>query len=225
MATVLAVLACGCASASRPLPDPTTPSAAFGGNLAGGSITDRDWRRIVEHTLDSVLLVENTGCGFTATGSGFVIAPRLVVTNRHVVEGAVTLALRARSGQRVGVTGWSYSTTDDLALVRATVDLPTRLPTSPDPTPGDLVVAVGYPLSGPQQATRGRVLTLRPDRGRSTVGDVITSTSPVLPGNSGGPLIDTTGSVTGVVFAIDLVKGATLAIPASRLAALLAGTG
>jgi S1-C subfamily serine protease len=160
-----------------------------GGSLAGGSISDRDWESVVDRVLSSILLVENTGCGFEGTGSGFVVGPRTLVTNRHVVEGAHSLALRTRLGRRIRVKSWQFSKSDDLAVIHAAADLPVALPQRASSlTPGDLVVAIGFPLSGPQKATRGRVLGLEDDHPEgSTTAQVIRSTSTVLPGNSGGP--------------------------------------
>jgi S1-C subfamily serine protease len=216
-----ATLACPSASAS-PAPS-TSPTIVNGGRLAGGSISDSAWEDVVARTLNSVLLVNNIGCGFTATGSGFVVAARTVLTNRHVVEGARSLSLRTRRGRHIAVASWQYSPSDDFAVIHAAADLPAPLPVHPPyPTPGDLVVAIGYPLSGPQKATRGRVLGLDDQPEGSTSARVIRSTSPILPGNSGGPLIDTHGDVTGVVFAIDLDNGDTLALPMRRAQQALA---
>lgn len=186
--------------------------------MAGGSISERAWKDVIDRTLDSVLLVNNTGCEFTATGSGFVLAARTVLTNRHVVEGARSLSLKTRDGRRIAVTSWQYSRKDDLAVIHTAADLPAPLPVQPrSPTPGDLVVAIGYPLSGPQKATRGRVLGFDNQPEGSTSARVIRTTSSVLPGNSGGPLVNTDGEATGVVFAIDLDKGDTFALPMGRV--------
>ena len=220
--TLLLLGAAACSAALPPLPEPSSQHSSFGGGLAGGSITDAAWTAIVDRTLNSVLLVQNTACGFTATGSGFVVSARQVVTNRHVVEGARSLSLRTRNGQQIAVTSWKYSATDDLAILQTASDLPPVLTTTlPAPLPGDLVVAVGYPLSGPQKATRGRVLQLQDAAEGSSHAQVIRTSSSVLPGNSGGPLLDTHGRVAGIVFAIDLNNGDTLVLPISTLKSLL----
>lgn len=192
----------------------------FGGVLAGGTISDADWNRVVNATLQSIVRIHNTGCGFTATGSGFVVRPGVVVTNRHVVEDARSLSLDLPGSGTVPVASWSVSTVDDLALLQVPSLTTPALPVSDETlVPGDLVTAIGYPLGGAETVRRGRVTSVT----RSTEDDgvVVTTTSPVLPGNSGGPLIDTDGHVVGVVFAIARADDSTLVLPVDRLRRLL----
>lgn len=88
--------------------------------------------------------------------------------------------------------------------------------------PGDLLVVMGFPLGGPFTTGRGRVVDLRRD---GHGGKVIEASVDVLPGTSGGPLLDTKGRLVGIVRAIDLENGSALGIPKDAVEKLLRGEG
>jgi S1-C subfamily serine protease len=170
------------------------------------------------------VLVHNQGCGFEATGSAFAVASDELVTNEHVVEGARALSIVTATGHRVAVQSWVVSKSDDLALLRLSkplFDHPVDI--AVDPTvPGNLVVVIGYPLGGPLTVGRGRVLDVTPDPSGSG-SETIQASVDILPGNSGGPLLDIHGQVVGVVRAIDLNNGSAQAIPSAQVSDLIAG--
>jgi S1-C subfamily serine protease len=130
-------------------------------------------------------------------GSGFLVAPDLVVTNAHVVgdEASVTV-LRADGRSDVG--GVTLTARDaDLALVRvrATGSHGLTLRSVAQVRVGEEVLAIGAPRGFSQTVTRGIVSAIRRD------GPVILvqTDAAVNPGNSGGPLVDADGRVVGVV--------------------------
>jgi len=170
------------------------------------------------------VLEQNHGCGFEGTGSAVAITPNELVTNKHVVEGARTLSIVTTSGHRIAVRSWVVSTSDDLALLRLSdplFDHPVDV--AADPTmPGNLVVVMGYPLGGPLTVGRGRVLDVTPDPSGSGQTTIQASVD-TLPGNSGGPLLDTHGRLIGIVRAINLENGSAEAIPSARVSELIAG--
>jgi len=146
-------------------------------------------------------------CGVTASGSGFVVAPDRVMTNAHVVAGVdrpvVELPGReAREGRVV-----YFDPADDIAVVA--VDGLDAAPLELVPTLGIASEAVvqGYPYGGPFTTGAARVLSVGiadvPDiYDESTVArEVYALAAQVRPGNSGGPLLTTTGEVAGLVFA------------------------
>ena len=166
-----------------------------------------------------VVLVASDGesVQYVGHGSGFAIAPTLVVTNAHVVEPA-----RDDESMLIGVvpsegsTGYlarivAYSPRNDLALLRL-VDKGSIAPLALFPGAvgdGAEVFAVGYPgnvdlaqglslaeVVEPQSAvkSRGYISAGRSSRQFET----LLHTAPVGSGNSGGPLLDSCGRVIGV---------------------------
>lgn len=146
-------------------------------------------------------------CGVALTGSGFVAAPDLVVTNAHVVAGVGTPLVElpgreAREGRIV-----YFDPVDDLAVI-AVDDLAAAALTVIDPVaPGTAAVVQGYPLGGPFTSTPAHVLSVgtvpvpASDGASSAPREIYALQADVLPGNSGGPLLTDAGEVAGVVFA------------------------
>src|SRR2546423_5418237 len=143
----------------------------------------------------------NSGVPFRGLGSGFIIdANGLILTNAHVVRGAkdVTVKLTDRREFAAKVLG-SDMTTDIAVLKIDAKDLPVvRLGNPRELEVGDPVLAIGSPFGLEQTATQGIVSA----KGRSLPGDAVVpfiqTDAAVNPGNSGGPLIDGSGSVVGI---------------------------
>ncbi len=139
------------------------------------------------------------------TGSGFLVAPGLLVTNAHVVNEARTISLASFEG-RCGGEPVIVDQKNDLALVRMERPFELRpLPFRPGrgPALNEAAVTVGYPLagllgSGPQVAMGNVSGLLGPGDNTSA----LQITSPVQPGSSGGPVLDVQGRVIGVVTAM-----------------------
>jgi serine protease Do len=136
-----------------------------------------------------------------AQGSGFLIsADGLVLTNAHVVDGAkeVTVKLSDHREYKAKVLGADKSS--DIAVLKIDAhNLPAvTLGDSDNLGVGDYVLAIGEPFGLEETATAGIVSA----KGRSLPGDgyvpFIQTDAAVNPGNSGGPLFDSTGSVVGI---------------------------
>lgn len=136
------------------------------------------------------------------TGTGFVVS-RVghMLTNAHVAEhcGRIVASL---GGQRVEASLVRVDRSRDLALLQLAVAPPRALHFREG---GDLpadapVFAAGYPgqaaLTGRIRITTGRTRELA--QGAGPQGGQAVSAE-VLPGNSGGPLLDAAGHVAGVV--------------------------
>jgi S1-C subfamily serine protease len=161
--------------------------------------------------------VRNVGCKGVARGSGFAIAPDILVTNRHVLAGADALQVSTWNGRTYPVSFASVGVLGDLGLAEVEGRLPLVGRFGPAPEAGDVVTAVGYPRGGPLTLSEGAVVD-RIDGGELGVpGAVVRLTARVRPGNSGGPLLDRRGRVAGIVYAIERSTGFGLAIPVDTL--------
>jgi S1-C subfamily serine protease len=154
----------------------------------------------------SVVRVLSTACGLGIEGSGWAVAPGLVVTNAHVVAGADDTTVTTQQGAELDATAVYYSPRDDLALLRVGALIPT-LPISTRRPEDEPAAVLGYPENGPYTVTAARVgetrETISEDSyGRGPVERTITSLGgDVRSGNSGGPLVDARGRAIGIVFA------------------------
>lgn len=163
---------------------------------------------VVDEVRPSVVRVlgEAPQCRRLLQGTGFVVAPALVVTNAHVVAGVDTVRLETVAGM-ADAQVVHFDPLDDIAILRSW-DLPLApLPwAGADAEPGDGAVVLGFPESGPFTATAARVeekLVIRgPDIYSASRHDreAYILRSDVRHGNSGGPLITPQGEVLGVVF-------------------------
>lgn len=137
-----------------------------------------------------------------SSGTGFVVAPRRVLTNHHVVESCGALRLRGPNGSEVNASVVNSDRQRDLALLSAEGDLGPPLPFRDNPPMrrGEGVVTYGFPLAGLLSSgptlTTGEVSALA---GLSNNQQQFQISAPVQPGNSGGPLFDLSGNVVGIV--------------------------
>ncbi len=162
----------------------------------------------LERSARSVARVWGTAyaCGTSSTGSGFVVAPDRVVTNAHVVAG-VERPLVELPGSAAKEGRVVYFDPDaDLAVVAVDELGADPLTVAPSLATGDTAAVQGYPYGGPFTSTGAEVLnvgTVRvPESGGIGGGerDVYALAAEVRPGNSGGPVLTTSGEVAGVVF-------------------------
>ena len=144
-------------------------------------------------------------------GTGFVVSNQgHILTNNHVVAGCKTLTTHDGKPLRV----LSRNATSDLALLQADFasSAVAVFRTGPAPKLGDSVVAFGFPLPG-LLSSEGNVSVgiLSATSGLQNDVRFVQISAPVQPGNSGGPLFDSSGHVIGVVVAkLDAVKVAQL---------------
>ena len=147
----------------------------------------------------------------TGTGTAFLVAPDLLVTNRHVIQSCAAVDVYTAEGKRPAQVQVADAAVD-LALLRVPGlrGTPVKLRTPRSIRLGETVFVFGFPLSGSLTSggnfTSGLVSGLR---GLHDAPGDIQITAPVQPGNSGGPLLDAAGQVIGVVKAkLDAMKAA-----------------
>jgi S1-C subfamily serine protease len=176
---------------------------------------------------DSVVRVLSTACGLGIEGSGWSVAPGLVVTNAHVIAGADDTTVTTQHGVELDATPVYYDPRDDLSLLRVGADIPV-LPISSERQVGSEAAVLGFPENGPYALTAARVgdtqTTISQDSyGHGPIDRTITALGGgVRSGNSGGPLVDDRGEVIGVVFAATTHGPAGgFAIPAEEVAGAL----
>jgi serine protease Do len=163
------------------------------------------------------ITVEISGPG--GGGAGILWAPDLVVTNAHVAR-ASRIRVGFANDREVEASLVATDRRADLALLR----VPRVEMTAADSTDSDtlrvgaLVVAVGHPFGLRRTLTAGVVhgFPLSRSGGRWIQADLR-----LAPGNSGGPLADTTGRVVGINTMI--AGGLALAIPVNDVRRFVAG--
>ncbi len=155
---------------------------------------------------DSVVRVLSTACGLGVEGSGWSVAPGLIVTNAHVIAGTEDTTVTTQRGVELEATPVYYDPGEDLALLRVGADIPSLEISSRRPAGADAAV-LGYPENGPYALTPARLgdtqVTISEDSyGHGPIDRTITALGgAVRSGNSGGPLVDDQGRAVGTVFA------------------------
>ena len=137
----------------------------------------------------------------TISGTGFFVAQNRVVTNNHVVSGCTkAIQVRYPDGRSFTATISGQDATNDLVL------LDTEMPNLSvasfrfQPLLGEAVATYGFPYSGilSPNFTSGDIAALSGPKGDTRF---LQTSTPIQPGNSGGPLLDMFGRVVGVVVA------------------------
>lgn len=134
-----------------------------------------------------------------ASGSAFAVGASRAVTNHHVIKGCRRVSVE-QDGKSFQATVVATSEATDLALLQIESLLLRSPPIRQTAMLGEEVTAAGHPLSGLLSSdivvTFGQVNSLAGLRNDPTHLQI---SAPVHPGNSGGPLIDRSGAIVGVV--------------------------
>jgi S1-C subfamily serine protease len=167
---------------------------------------------VVARARASVLKVRGKApsCQRALEGTGFVIGEERVMTNAHVVAGTDEVSVEVPG--RGGATTRSarvvyYDEAVDVAVLAVPGLTARPLPfNDAGARSGDNAVALGYPLDGPFSSSPAKIRQRIQLRGpniyesETVTRDVYTIRGNVRSGNSGGPLVNPSGQVIGVVF-------------------------
>jgi S1-C subfamily serine protease len=146
-----------------------------------------------------------------STGTGVVILDSgVILTNIHVVAGAKRIGVTFSEGLESEAVVTGTRPEDDLAVLQAKTlpdDLQAAtLQSTSGLSPGDHVTAVGFPFGIGPSVSSGVVSGLRREfrspEGKRTLTNLIQFDAAVNPGNSGGPLVNASGEVVGIVTGI-----------------------
>jgi len=170
-------------------------------------------RSPIEHAVRCTFRIKNKKGG----ASGFFINDKgLAITAKHVVQGA-TYSMKAEipgDKKKYSVRILKRSRKHDLALLKVAIDRPTPYLEIRDPytlVRGEELWAIGNPLLAfKETVTKGNFSRMFPEadwRKEAKMkrppfrfrGDQVQFSTPVIPGNSGGPVVDKEGRVIGVV--------------------------
>jgi S1-C subfamily serine protease len=185
--------------------EPIAPIAPPDSQLAYGPGVTRAGRSIVKITGVA------SSCNRQQEGSGWVIAPERVVTNAHVVAGTTTEHVRIKGvGRSYDARVVVFDPKRDLAVL-SVPGLPAPASRQgPDLQRSGGAVVAGFPLNGPYRLDAARVRDVLTATGSDIYGspgavrEVYSLYARIQPGNSGGPLLSSTGAVVGIVFARSL---------------------
>jgi S1-C subfamily serine protease len=179
----------------------------------------------------SIVKVTGRACHQTQEGSGWVAADALVVTNAHVVAGQDDTTVVDPDGGDHDALVVAFDPVRDLALLAVpTLDAPPLA--LEEGEVGDLGAVYGHPGGGPLTASPARVgeeiRAIGTDIYRTAESrrQVFVLAAELERGDSGGAMVDVSGAVIGVAFAIDPASdGTAYALTDEEVGAVLAAPG
>jgi V8-like Glu-specific endopeptidase len=171
------------AAADAPAPSPASPGPA-------ASIEE-----MVDHVMPAVVLIETSG----GRGSGFFVSRDTLITNVHVVENDSYVTLRRIDGSTVNARVDSKAPAFDIAILKVAQPSATQvvipMGTANSLKTGQEIIVIGSALGTLQNTvSRGIVSGLRTAGGAT----LVQTDAATNPGNSGGPMLDRTGTVIGI---------------------------
>lgn len=186
------------------VPTPGTP---------GPAATTLSPKEIAARALPSTVSVRCLG----SLGSGFFVAPQLVVTNAHVLCDGADLRIVMADGSEASAVADRVEKRVDLALLRVfgARGTPLDLGDATRLVRGDEVTVVGNPQGLDFSVARGIVS----HEARQQMGTMYFQVDAnINPGNSGGPVLAADGRVVGIVTAtVGQATGLGLALPVNYL--------
>lgn len=198
------------------------PGLATGSPPTGIPLSSAVAQRVVASTVK----VEGEACGEIIEGSGFAVAPDLVVTNAHVVAGEShgNTSVLLPDGHTLAATVVMYDPNRDIALLSVPGLGEAPLPVA-SPQVGGSGAVFGHPNGQDQIAiSPARISQEENAVGPDIYGNhnvtraILVLASSLAHGDSGGALVNPNGQVVGVAFAISAnSSGTAYALSSSEL--------
>jgi S1-C subfamily serine protease len=148
------------------------------------------------------------GCGGAEAGSAWPIGGDDVVTNAHVVAGSNRVEVDTTDGRTQAAHVVYFDPDVDVAILSVPGLGQSALPmATTDPQRGVQGAVIGYPGGASEKVVSALVRGTETARGYNIYNSALVSrdievlAAVVIPGNSGGPMVDTNGVVEGLVFA------------------------
>jgi serine protease Do len=195
--------------------------------MRAGDGKERTPSQLFTEFAPSVVTISVKGPMGEGGGTGFIIdSSGTIGTNYHVIQHATELQVKLMDGTVIkDLEILAENEPQDLALLRVKADKalpPVALGDSDKITVGERAVSIGNPLGLEHTLTDGLVSARRVMQGRK----MIQMSTPVSPGNSGGPVFNSKGEVIGVTTAIylggsPLAQNLNLAMPINDLKAMI----
>jgi serine protease Do len=208
LGTVAAAGLAGCSASGQQSTNATEDKTTTGNATDGENATaaESPYTQVYQDSIQSVALITATTSQGKGKGSGFVYRDNYLVTNAHVVSDATDVRVQFNRGEYRSATVVGTDVSSDLAVleVQNKPDYATALPwVKEQPMIGAEVVAIGNPYGRfDGSASAGIVSGVNrsiPAQNGFTIPDAIQTDAAVNPGNSGGPLVNLGGRVTGVI--------------------------
>lgn len=177
----------------------------------------QDASLIYKNIVNSTVTIETDN----GLGSGFFVAPNIIATNYHVMEGALTAnCYLNNSDTKYKIDGYlGADRSVDLILLKvSTLTKPAIKFSSTTVEIGQKVYVIGSPKGLPATISDGIVSGMRDFEGYK----LIQMTAPISPGSSGGPVLNSNGELIGIsVSQLKEGQNINFAIPKSYLEILL----
>ncbi len=171
--------------------------------------TDTAGVRAAQAAVSRVIAYGCGGPGAAVAGSAWPVGPDLVLTNAHVVAGSYSQTVQPPGRQPLSAQVVLFDPNVDVAILEVPGLAMSPLPiASAYPAAGTQAAVIGYPQGGAEATVAAAV---RGTENASTwdiyysgyvTRETVVVSADVIPGNSGGPLVDLHGQVIGVTFAM-----------------------
>lgn len=147
-------------------------------------------------------------CQGWGNGTGFILNENQIITNKHVVEGALHIEVTTYDGRDFVATASQVAPVADLAIVTLDTTFTDKVELSDRKLErGDPVQIVGYPEGQALEVEDGFFVTTDIDDVAGTGEYVDVFNAHTLPGNSGSAAFDEEGKVVSIVYSSDSDQG------------------